>query len=179
MERVAARLIIDHALICGAELRLIKGITKAFARLSHLFFDFFFVFRNLILNQNVGAVAFFAVAVIDQRIVERIDVARSLPYRRVHKDCGVDTYDIFVEQHHTLPPILLNIILQFYAVLSVVVNGSKAIVNITAGKDKSIFLAMGYDFLKYIFLRHTSNFLLYIFEAKLHFSPDIHLLARI
>ena len=111
MEGVAARLMVDHALVCGAELRFIKGLAKAFARLSHLFFNLLFVFRNLIFDQDIGAVALFAIAVIDQRIVERINVARSLPYRRVHKDCGVDTYDIFVEQHHTLPPILLDVIL--------------------------------------------------------------------
>ena len=111
MERVAARLIIDHALICGAELRLIKGITKAFARLSHLFFDFFFVFRNLILNQNVGAVAFFAIAVVNERVVESIHMTAGFPHGGVHEDGGVDAHNVAVQQHHALPPILLDVIL--------------------------------------------------------------------
>ena len=39
--------------------------------------------------------------------------------------------DVLVQEHHALPPILLDVVFQFNAVLAVVVNGTEAVVNIT------------------------------------------------
>jgi len=49
----------------------------------------------------------------------------------VHEDGGVDAHDVLVEQHHALPPVLLDVVLQLYAVLAVVIDSTQAIVDIT------------------------------------------------
>jgi len=75
----------------------------------------------------------------------------------VHEDAGVDTHDVLVEQHHRLPPILFDIVLELYSILTIVINGGKAVVNIRTGEDETIFLAMAHNLLKYIFLCHVKR----------------------
>jgi len=57
-----------------------------------------------------------------------------------------------MEEGHGVPPVAFDIVFKFYAVLAVVVYGREAVVNFTGGKDETVFLCMGYDFLEYIVL---------------------------
>ena len=131
MERIAFLLVFKHARVGCAELCLVKSLAEAFACLGHLFFYFFLIFGYLVFNENISAITFFGIAVVDQRIIEGINVSGSLPNGGMHKHCRINAHNIFVEQHHRLPPILLDVVFQFYAVLAVIVNGSQAVVNIT------------------------------------------------
>ena len=113
-----------HTLTGLQILSLIETVAETLAGLLYLLLDLLVVLRDLILDQHVSTITLLRVAVVDQGIVESIHMSRSLPYRRVHKDGAVDAHDILVQHRHSLPPILLNIILQLHAVLTVVVNGS-------------------------------------------------------
>ena len=124
MQGITFLLVLQYTRICCTELSLIKLISEAFLSLLYLFVDLLLVFGNLILYQHISTIALLRITVVNQGIVESIHMTRCLPYRRMHKDSRVDTHDIVVQQHHTLPPILLDIIFQFYTILSVVVYGS-------------------------------------------------------
>jgi hypothetical protein len=52
------------------------------------------------------------------------------------------------------PTVLLDIVLELNTILTIVVNGSQAIINFTTWEHEAIFLAMAYNFLKNIFLCH-------------------------
>ena len=71
-------------------------------------------------------------------------------------DGRVDAHDILVKQHHALPPILLDVVFQFHTILTVVIDCGETIVDITAGENETILLAVAHDFLEYIFLCHFS-----------------------
>ena len=53
------------------------------------------------------------------------------PQSGVHEDGGVDADNILVQQYHALPPVLLDIVLQLHAVLTVVIDSTETIVDIT------------------------------------------------
>ena len=121
----------QNATVGGAELFFIKTFLEALAAFGHFFFNLFFVLRDLVFNQHIGTIALFRIAVVDERIVERIHVTGSLPNRRVHEDGGVDAHYVFVQACHRLPPVLLDIVFQFDAELSVVVHCAETIVDFT------------------------------------------------
>jgi hypothetical protein len=81
-------------------------------------------------------------------------VSGGLPDGGVHEDGGVDAHDVLMEQHHALPPIFLDVVFQFHTILAVVIDSGQTVVNITAGEDEAIFLAMAHYLLEYIFLCH-------------------------
>lgn len=82
----------------------------------------------------------------------KASVTAGLPHGGVHEDGGINTDDVVVEQHHRVPPVFLDVVLQFYAVWSVIVDGCEAIgIDFRTGKHEAIFLAMAYNLLKYIF----------------------------
>ena len=85
----------------------------------------------MVFNQYVGAIALFRVAVVDQGIVECIDMAGCFPDCRVHEYSGVDTHNIVVQEGHSVPPVALDIVFEFYAVLAVVVDGRQTVVYFT------------------------------------------------
>ncbi len=58
-----------------AEKSLVETVAETLAGLSHFLFDFLVEFCKVVLNEHVGAIAFFRVAVVNQRVVESIDVA--------------------------------------------------------------------------------------------------------
>ena len=72
----------------------------------------------------------------------------------MHEDGRVESYDVAVEQHHALPPILLDIVFQLYAVLSVIVDSGQAIIDFTAGEDEAVLFAVAHYLLENIFLCH-------------------------
>ena len=120
-----------HAGVGLAEERLVKRVAETLAGLGHLFLDLLVVFGDMVFNEHVGTVTFLRVAVVDQGVVERIDVARCLPDGGVHEDCRVDAHDILVEQGHGLPPVAFDIVLKFHTVLTVVIDCRKAVVDFT------------------------------------------------
>ena len=83
----------------------------------------------MIFYQNVCTIALFRVTIIYQRIVKSIYVARCFPRCGMHENGSIDTYDILMEQGHRIPPITLDIVFQFYAILAVVIHCAKAVVN--------------------------------------------------
>ena len=154
MQGVALGLVFEHAGIRRAELRLVEGLAEALGGLGHLLVDLLVVLGNLVFDQHVRAVALLAVAVVNERVIKGVDVPRRLPDGRVHKDGAVQTDDVVVQQHHALPPILLDIVFQLHAVLTIVVHGAEPVVDVATGKDETILLAVGDDFLEHIFLGH-------------------------
>ena len=124
MKRIAFLLIFQDARIGAAELFLVKFVAEAFASLGYFFVDFLFVLCNLIFNEHVCAVAFLGVAVVDEGVVESVHVSGSFPNSGVHEDGGVDSDDVLVEEHHGLPPVLFDVVFQFDAVLSVVIDSA-------------------------------------------------------
>lgn len=78
------------------------------------------------------------------------------PHGGVHEDGGVDTHNVAVQQHHALPPILLDVIFQFHAVLAIVVDGGQAVVDVTAGENETIFLTVTHYLFENIFLCHNN-----------------------
>ena len=124
MEGIALLLCFLHALAGGQELLLVESILETLAGLLDFLLDFLVVLGNLVLNQDVGAIALLRVAVVNEGVIESIDMARGLPYRRVHEDSRVDTHDVLVQHRHGLPPVLLNVILQLHAVLTVIIDGA-------------------------------------------------------
>ena len=165
MQCVALGLLLLNAWIGLAEHSLVEAVAELFGSLSHLFVYLFFVFGNLVFYQHVGTIAFFRVAVVDKGVVESVHVSASFPDGGVHKNGRVDAHDVLVQQHHAFPPILLNVVFQFNAVLSVVVNGSQSIVNVAAGEHEPIFFAVRNYFLENVFLCHCL-FLIYLFVAQ-------------
>ena len=155
VQSVALLLGLLYALACGQILLLVKRVAEALASLSHFFLYLLVIFRYLVLDEHVSAIAFLRVAVVDKWVVKRIDMSACLPYSRMHKDGGVDTHDILVQQHHTLPPVLLDVVFQFHTILSVVMYGSQSVIDFAAREHESVFLAVGHDFLKNVFLCHN------------------------
>ena len=155
VQRVALLLVLHHAGVGLAELLLVEGVAEALACLGHLLLYLFVVLCYLVLNQVVGAVALLRVAVVYQRVVESVHVAAGLPYRGVHEYGGVYAHDVVVEQHHALPPILLDVVLKLHAHLAVVVDGGQAVVDVAAGEHESVLLAVRHDFLENVFLCHS------------------------
>ena len=124
MQSITLLLVLQHTGVGGAELSLIKGLAKTFGCLVHLLLNLLIVLSQLVLDEHVGAITLLRVAVIYQGVIEGINMSAGLPRRGVHEDGCVNTHDVLVQQHHRLPPILLNVILQLHTVLAVVINSA-------------------------------------------------------
>ena len=155
VQGVALGLVFEHAAVGGAKLRLVERLAEAFACLGYFFFNLLLVLADLILDEHVGAVALLRVAVVDEGVVEGIHVSACFPHGGVHENGSVDAHDVVVEQHHSLPPVLLDVVFQFHAVLSVVVDCAETVVNVARREYEPIFLAVRHDFLEYVFLCHV------------------------
>ena len=152
MQGVTLLLVLQHAGIGRAELGLIECFAEALACLLLLLFNLLLVLGYLVLDEHVGAVTLLGVAVVYQRVIECIHVSTGLPGSGVHEDGGIQPHDIVVQLHHALPPILLDVVLQLHAVLSVVIYGAQSIVNLAAGEHETVLLAVGHYLLEYILL---------------------------
>ena len=124
---VTLLLMLEDAGIGLAELLLVEGVTKLLGGFLHLLVDLLLVFGDLILDEHIGTIAFLRVAVVDERVVESVDVTAGLPYGRVHEDGGVNAHDIVVKKHHAVPPVLLDIVFQFYTIWSVIIDGCESV----------------------------------------------------
>ena len=156
VQGVAFGLMFEHAGVGGAELGFVESIAEALGCFGNFLVNLLVVFGYLVLNEYVSAVALLAVAVVDEGVVEGVDVARGFPNGGVHENGTVKPDNVVVQQHHTLPPVLLNVVFQFYAVLSVVIDGCQTVVDIAAGEHEAVLLAVRNDFLEHIFLCHGS-----------------------
>ena len=154
MERVALGLQFRNSRAGLQELLLVEGVLEALAGFFHLLLYLLVILRHLVLDEHVGAITFLGVTVVDEWVVEGVDMPGSLPDGGMHEDGGVDADDVLVQQHHALPPIFLDVVFQFHTILAVVIDSGQTIINITAGEDEAIFLAMAYNLLEYIFLCH-------------------------
>ena len=128
MQGIALLLVLQHACIGGTELCFVESLAVLLGGLLHLFVNLLVVLCQLVLYQHVGAVALLAVLVVNQGIVEGVHVSAGLPYGGVHENGGIDTHDVLVEQYHGLPPVLLDVVLQFNAVLAIVVHCAQTVV---------------------------------------------------
>ena len=152
MKGVALGLMFEHARVGFAEFSLIKAVAKALGGLAYLLGYLLFVLGNLIFYEHIGAVSLLRVAVIYQRIVESIDVARGLPHRGVHENSGINAHDIVVQQNHRVPPVLFNIVFKLHAVGAVVVDCRQSVrVNIRTWEHETVFLTVTYNLLETVF----------------------------
>ena len=137
-----------------AELGLVEGLAEFLASLCHLFFNLLFDFAQVILDQDIGAIAFFGIFVVDQRVVKGTHVAGSLPNAGVHEDGGIDPDDVLVQACHRLPPVIFDVVFELNAHLSVVIYGGQSVVNLTGRENKSVLFAMCNQYLEKFVLRH-------------------------
>ena len=152
VQGVALLLMLEHTGVGGAELSLIKGVAKLLGGFLHLLVNLLLVLRNLVLDEVVGAITLLRVTVVDEGVVEGINVAAGLPHGGVHENSGVNADDVVVEQHHGVPPVFLDIVFQFNAVWSVIIDGGEALgIDFRTGEHKAVFLAVAYNLLEYIF----------------------------
>ena len=131
VQLVPLALVLEHAGVGLAEHCLVKAVAKALACLSHLLVHLLLKFGELVLDEHVGTVTFLAVAVVDQGVVEGVDMSTGFPDGGVHKHRRVDAHDVVVKQRHRFPPVALDVVLQFHAVLAVVVDCAQAVINLT------------------------------------------------
>ncbi|EJX04118.1 hypothetical protein EVA_07773 [gut metagenome] len=54
-----------------------------------------------------------------------------------------------------MPPVLFDIVFQFDTVLTIVINSTESVINVAGWEYKTVFFAMGYNFLKNVFLSHS------------------------
>ena len=141
-----------------AVLGLVEIGAETLAGLLDLLYDLFILLGQPLLYQHVGTVALFRILVVDQRVVERRDVSRSLPGLGVHENRGVDADDILVQFDHRIPPIAFDVVLQLHAVLTVIVHGTESVVYLARGEYETVFLAMGDQLFEKFFLSHRNLF---------------------
>ena len=151
----------QHAGACSPVLCLVELFLETLAGLGHFLVYLFIILCNLILNEHIGTIAFLAVTVVDERVVEGIHVSAGLPCGWVHEDGCIYAHDVLVEQHHALPPILFDVVLQFHTVLAVIIHGAQSVIDVATGEHKTVFLAVRNYFFEYIFLCHNPIFTKY------------------
>ena len=137
-----------------AVLRLVERLAETLAGLLDLLLHLLVLFGDPLLDEHVGAVALLRIPVVDQRVVERRHVARSLPGFGMHENGGVDAHDVLMQLDHRIPPVALDIVLQLHAVLPVVIDGGQTVVDLARRKHEPVLLAVGDQLLEKFFLRH-------------------------
>ena len=152
MQCIPLGLMLQHAAIGSAELSLVESLAETLASLLDLLVDLIFNLGELLLDEHIGTIALLRVAVVDERVVECIHMARSLPDCRVHEDGSIDAHDVLVELGHCLPPVALDIVLEFNTVLTVVIDCAQSVIDFTRRENEAILLAVGHQLLENIFL---------------------------
>ena len=114
--------------ICLSEFLFIETFAELPAAFLDFLVDFLLYLCQIVLYQHVGAVSFLGILVVDERIVEGRNMSRSHPGSGLHEDCGVYAHDVLVETRHRIPPVLLDVVLQFDSELAVVVYGRKTVI---------------------------------------------------
>ena len=149
-----------------AVLGFVESLSETLAGFLHLLLDLLVLLGEPVFDQHVGTVTLLRVLVVDQRVVERADMSRSLPRTGVHEDRGVDAHDILMQLDHRIPPVALDVVFQLHAVLSVVVHRSQTVVDFARREYESVFLAVGDQLFEEFFLCHRIWFLNYFPNYK-------------
>ena len=157
VQGIKVLLVLEYARVRLTEHSLIKTLAETFGGFLDFLVDLLLYLAELIFDEYVGAVTFLGVTVVDERIIESIYVTGGFPGRRMHEDSRVDTYYVVVEQGHRVPPIAFDIVFQFYAVLTIVIHGSEAVIYLAGREDESVFLAMSDEFFECFFLCCSHN----------------------
>ena len=142
MQGITFGLVFQHTTVGTAELSLIESLTKTLGSFGHFFVYLVIVLGKLVLYQHIGTITFLGIAVVNQRVIESVHVSAGFPDSGVHKDSRVDADNIFVQQYHTLPPVLLDVIFQFHTHLTIVIHSSQSIINLAGREHKTIFLTV-------------------------------------
>ena len=124
------------------EKSFVERIAKTFCSLGNFLVNLLVELCHLVLDENIGAIALLRIAVVNQRVVESVNVARSFPDCWVHEYSRINTHNIFMKQRHGFPPIALNVILQFYTILSIIIYSRQPIINLTRWENKTVFLGV-------------------------------------
>ena len=140
-----------------AELGLVESLAEALAALLHLLVHLFLYLAQIVFDEIVGAIAFLGVLVVDERVVERRDMAACNPCLGMHEDGGVYAHDILVQTRHGVPPVFLYVVLEFDAHLAVVVNRRQAVVDFAARENEAVLFAMRNQYLEKFVLCHNSQ----------------------
>ena len=77
MDLIPFRLVFEHASVRRAELGFIESITKLLRSLGHFLIYLLLDLRQVIFDQYIGTIAFLGILVIDQRVIERVDMAEA------------------------------------------------------------------------------------------------------
>ena len=85
----------------------------------------------------VGAPALVARPTVDERVDERLEVARRLPDLRVRDDRGLDRHDVVAFAHDRAPPGVPDVPEHQRAERSVVVGRADAAVDLSGGEDEA------------------------------------------
>ena len=124
MDLVPLSLVFKHTSVSCAELGFVESIAEFLCGLGHFLIHLLLYLCQVIFDQHIGTIPLLGIFVVDQGVIERVDMAGCFPDSRVHKDSGVDTDYIFVQQRHAVPPVFLYVIFQLYAILSVIIHCS-------------------------------------------------------
>ena len=139
---VTFSLVFQYATVCATELCFIKRLSETLGSFGNFFIDLIVVLCKLVFNQYIGTITLLGITVVNQRVIECVYVSGSLPDGGVHKDSGVDADNVFVQQHHALPPVLFNVVFQFYTHLTVVIHCSQSIIDVAGGEYETVFLTV-------------------------------------
>ena len=124
------------------ELNFVKAFTPFGAAFVNLLLDFGFLLGDGFFDQNIGAVAFFGIFVINQRVVEGVHVAGGFPNGGVHKNRGVQADNVIVELDHGPPPVFAQSVLEDDPVLSIIVDRRQPVVDFAGLKHKAILFGV-------------------------------------
>ena len=75
----------------------------------------------MLFDKNISPVSFLGILVVDKRIVESVDMPGCFPDGGMHENCRIDAHYVVMQKHHAVPPVFLNVVLQFNTVLAIVV----------------------------------------------------------
>ena len=166
-----------------AEFGFVEAVSEALATLLNLLVDLLLDLGEIVLYENIGAIALLGVTVVDEGVIEGGNVPGRNPGAGMHEDGGIYAYYILVQANHCLPPVVLDIVLELHAQLAIVIHGSEAIINLAGREDKPIFLAVGYQNLEKFVLCHLSivsnltNLIIfhYLLKQRTHKWAGFHL----
>ena len=154
MQSVSLGHVLQHPGIGLAELLLVESVSETLLGLGHFLVYLLVILGDLVFYQIVGAITLLGVLVVYQGIIESVHVATGFPHSGVHEDGRVYAHDVAVEQHHALPPILLDVVLELHAVLAVVIYRRQTIIDIAAGEHESVLLAVAHYLFENVVLCH-------------------------
>ena len=90
-----------------------------------------------------------------QRVAEPADMSRRLPHLRMHENRAVETHDILVLAHHSLPPRLADITRKLNPVRSKIIHGGEPAIDLRTWKHEPAPLRKRNQLVHQVFdLRH-------------------------